>query len=215
MERTFDRVPQFDERSLNYPIRTLLPDQPRSYTWRLPAPEVLDQGREGACVGHAWAHEVAAPPKRSLSSSNLAFHIYREAQKVDEWSGEAYSGTSVLAGAKIVQSLGHMDEYRWCFSLADIALAVGRQGPVVVGLNWYSGMFSPDADGYIHPTGSLAGGHAILCNGVNIKRRRFMLTNSWGRGWGRDGTCFISFDELDRLLHEQGDACVPVRRRKS
>ncbi len=40
------------------------------------------------------------------------------------------------------------------------------------------------------------------------------MRNSWGRGWGVDGDCLISIEDLDRLLGEAGEACVPVRRVK-
>lgn len=60
-----DRLVQFDERSRGYGIVPLLEaqdkTQPRSYTWGCDI-RTLDQGREGACVGFAWAGEAAARP---------------------------------------------------------------------------------------------------------------------------------------------------------
>ena len=105
-----------------------------------------------------------------------------------------------------------MLEYRWCFNLLDTLVAIGYTGPVVLGLNWYEGMFNPDTCGYIKPTGSIAGGHAIIANGVGIKDKNIRLHNSWGNDWGINGECFMKWDDLDRLLHEQGEACVPLKR---
>lgn len=214
IERTFDRLVQFDERSRAYGIREVVAGKPRAYThncnfW-------LDQGREGACVGFAWAHELGAKPVVVAEASNeLALSIYREAQKIDEWEGENYSGTSVIAGAKAAQAKGYIQGYRWAFGLDDLILAVGRGGgPAVLGVNWYSGMFDTDSEGYIHVTGSVQGGHAILCRALDVKKRRFLLHNSWGRDWGRGGTAWISYDDMERLLHEQGEACIPTIRRK-
>lgn len=206
-----DRVVQFDERSRAFPIRELVPKKQRSYTWR--CDEWLDQGREGACVGFAWAHDMAARPKVIVTNTQQALLIYREAQRLDEWPGEAYSGTSVLAGAKVVSKLGYMPQYRWAFGLDDLILAVGYAGPAVLGINWYEGMYDTDAKGYIHPTGQLMGGHAILCHSVNIPGKYFVLHNSWGKdNFGVQGKAKISFDDMGRLLHEQGEACVPVVR---
>lgn len=211
-----DRLVQFDDRSRAYPIRATLQKigktTPRSYSW---ACDVwLDQGNEGACVGFSWAHELAAKPARNAVTPKLAHDaIYKAAQKIDEWPGEDYDGTSVLAGAKAVAAMGYMKEYRWAFGLDDLVLAVGHAGPAVLGINWYDAMFNTGVDGYVRVGGAIAGGHAILCFGVNVKAKYFRLHNSWGRDWGENGNCKVSFDDMDRLLHEGGEACVPVERR--
>ena len=211
--RKFDRLIQFDERSRKFPIRTVVPKVPRSYTWRVGLN--LDQGSEGACVGFAWAHELAARPVVQGNITNdLARRVYHEAQKIDEWPGEAYDGTSVLAGAKIVQSFGAMSEYRWAFGLEDLRLAVGHAGPAVLGIDWYEGMWDTDGDGFIHTTGEVVGGHAICCYGVDQKNKFFRLHNSWGENWGIRGACRINFADMEILLAHYGEACIPTKRIK-
>lgn len=207
---------EFDEASRNFPIRALIPTaaKPRSYTWRCDAQ--LDQDGIGACVGFAWAAELAARPVVVNGIENqLGFDIYHDAQKLDEWPGEAYEGSSVLGGAKAVMDRGFLEQYRWAFGLEDLVLAIGYKGPAVIGINWYGDMFLPDHNGVIHPTGGSPGGHAILANGVSIAKKLIRLHNSWGQAWGINGDCFISFDDLDKLLHEQGEACIPIRRLKT
>ena len=207
-----DRVVHFDEESRKFPITAIVPPKPRSYTWRCDT--WLDQGQEGACVGFSWAHELAGKPKPVKDVTNiLAQAIYQDAQKNDEWPGENYEGSSVLGGAKAVQAMGYIGEYRWAFGLDDLILALGHAGPAVLGINWYEGMFTPDADGFVRPGNSaIAGGHAILAIGVSVKGKYVKLHNSWGRDWGHNGEAKITFEDLDRLLHEQGEACVPVSR---
>jgi hypothetical protein len=207
-----DRVPQFDEQSREYPIRQLVVTKsPRSYTWRVNS--WLDQGQEGACVGFSWSHELAGRPKEVKNISNeTARAVYNKAKQLDEWAGENYEGTSVLAGAKAVQEQGYVKEYRWAFGIDDLILAVGHQGPAVLGLNWYSDMFDTDEKGFIHASGSLMGGHAIVCHGVSVKGQYFKLHNSWGKEWGVNGECKISFEDMARLLAVQGEACIPVTR---
>lgn len=206
------RIPQFDPRSRNYPIRSLLAAAlpPRSYTWS--CNQYLNQGYVSGCVGFSIAHEVVARPVALPMTYDQAMTIYREAQKIDPWPGENYPGTSVLAGIKVAMGQGYYSEYRWGFSLDDLKLAVGYRGPAVLGINWYSGMMWPDNSGVIRVQGSVEGGHAILCNGISLSRRQFRLHNSWGPNWSLGGDCFISFDDMDRLLHENGEACIPVKR---
>lgn len=207
--RVLDRLEEFDERSRNFPLRALLQEglPLRSYTWSVPVQ--LDQGREGACVGFGWSHEAAARPVKVKGITNeVAKRIYKRAQDLDEWDGNAYEGTSVLAGAKAAREEGWAPEFRWTFGLHDLLLGVGYRGPVVVGLPWMTGMMQLDAKGYLRATGVVEGGHCGLINGVDIKRRRAKFYNSWG------GACngFIDFDDLDKLLNMRGEGCVLVKR---
>ena len=212
-ERVFDRVPEFDPRSLEYPIRTLVANKARrSYTWSVPVE--LDQGREGACVGFGWAHELAARPVQVPGITNdRAFSIYRRAKQLDVWPGENYEGTSVIAGAKAVMELGYLKEYRWALGPGaanaenDLALAVGYKGPAILGTYWYEGMMEPDVNGYLRPTGNIYGGHCYLVYGYNLKTG-YKVWNSWGTGhYGN-----ITPADMITLLANQGEACIPVLR---
>lgn len=217
MVRLLGRRVEFDKASRDYPIRKLLGKtrKPRSYTWSCNT--WLDQGREGACVGYAFAHELIARPV-AINKINVgdAYNIYKTAQTLDKWPGENYDGTSILGGVKAVQKIfpTAIVEYRWAFGLNDVLDTLGYFGPICLGLNWYNGMFDTDDRGYIHRKGGIAGGHAILAVGVDHKRQRVRLHNSWGKSWGMGGDCYISFGDLDKLLKERGEACVPVKRGK-
>lgn len=219
-----DRLPQFDPASRRFRAVADIEDRKRrSYTWGI-RPR-LDQGQEGACVGFGIGQELLARPAVAdpmiVTARYAREIIYWGAQQADEWDGGSYpgaepqyEGTSVLAGLKTAVRLGWFDEYRWAFGLDDLILAVGYKGPAVIGTNWYTGMFSTDVDGYLRVTGDLAGGHCILVNGVSVRLRRFMLTNSWGTDWGFGGQCYISWEDMDRLLHEQGEAAIPAKRHR-
>jgi hypothetical protein len=68
------------------------------------------------------------------------------------------------------------------------------------------GMFDTDEKGYIHATGDVTGGHCILCRGVNVGEKYFLLRNSWGRNWGKNGDCKISFKDMKKLLANGGES---------
>ena len=68
------------------------------------------------------------------------------------------------------------------------------------------GMTDTDERGYIHATGDVVGGHCILCRGVNGREKYFLLRNSWGKNWGVNGDCKISFDDMKKLLADDGEA---------
>lgn len=221
-DRRLDRLVHYDARSRDYPIRELLDRRqitaPRSYTWACQT--VLDQGAEGACVGYGCTHELIARPKTVVKDATFAREdIYWEAQRRDPWPGGAYpgaepqyEGTAVLFGVQMLHDLGYVSEYRWAFGLQDLALAVGWRGPAILGVPWFEGMFDVDSTGFINVRGEKAGGHCILVNGVDAARRSFTLTNSWGTGWGRAGRCRISWSDMEKLLHDNGEACIPLVR---
>ena len=231
--RVLDRRPQFDPKSRLFAavepgdIRAF-----RSYTWSCGI--YTAQGYEGACVGFAWSHELSARPKVIPTYAEGAQAICDRAHELDQWEGEDYDGTSVLAGIKAVQEMLNsygkplIKEYRWAFGIQDVLRVIGYQGPVVLGIWWYEGMFEPDATGLIRVTGEQAGGHAILANGVKIVKinpllpatwdnvdkdlSRVRLHNSWGLSYGIGGDVFVSVADLDILLREDGEACIPVLR---
>ncbi len=215
------RLPEFDERSKNFPIRKILKEEgikkPRSYTWRCDLH--LDQGAMGSCVGHYIAHELTARPMVVQTDSAWALGFYYLAQELDQWPGgeypgakPRYAGSSMLGGCKAMQKRGYCTEYRHAFDFNDALLTVGYLGPVGLGINWKEGMFYPDEKGVIRNEGRVMGGHAILWKGVNVKTKMARLHNSWGEAWGTGGDCFISFEDLEGLLKEQGECVIPMGR---
>jgi hypothetical protein len=219
--RLFARLEYFDTRSRSFPISSILPQAavPRSYSWRVR--EHFDQGSDGACVAFSLGHELNARPAEvaGITPRWLVEKVYWEAQKIDPWPGGAYpgaspryEGTSVLAGVKVLHKMGAFEEYRWAFGLQDLIRGVAYNGPAIIGVNWYSGMLNTTASGFIYPTGSLLGGHAVLVRGVNVKERRFTIRNSWGKNWGMNGDAYISFSDMEALLHNRGEAVFAKKR---
>lgn len=204
----------------------------RSRTW--PLKVWLDQGKEGRCVEFGLSHELAAIPFRisdTVINDILAERkIYWPAQRRDNWAGGSYpgaspvyEGTSVLAGAGVCKEYGFYSEYRWAMNVEELARAVAYQGPAVLGVNWYQGFFDPGADGFIRiGTLGVAGGHCICCIGVRVVKNKdgapdydksyFILQNSWGKDWGQNGRCKISWTDTARLISEEGEVLLPTIR---
>lgn len=236
-----DWLPRYDPRNEMFPFASALSEEEQtepltsgmSKTWPLEAR--LDQGRQGACVGFAWTHELAAEPTgwryapkfpdgdltEPAAGELFAKLVYWDAQRRDIWPGGEYPrasprmlGTSLLAGAKVLQMAGYIRQYRWAFTVEDIARAIAYSGPVVFGTRWFEGMDRPDPDtGAITVDGSPVGGHALAVTGVDVAAEQFYLVNSWGVEWGEHGACRLGFEDMEKLLAMRGEACVPVGRK--
>lgn len=215
---TLGRLIAHDVRDLKYPLRAVI----------APAQTVADvkvkywpgndywgnQGDVSACCGFSAVHLLHSSPityKKKIPVYN-PIDLYLEAQKVDEWEGENYEGTSVRAVMKVLQAAGYIESYHWASSLLALRTAV-KSSPVVCGTGWYEDMFFPDKSGKIKIGGSLAGGHAYLIDGINENKEIFRIKNSWGRSWGRKGYAYISFEDMQRLMSEEGEICLAIEKK--
>jgi hypothetical protein len=92
------------------------------------------------------------------------------------------------------------------------ALRLLTAGPISIGVSWFQCMFEPDSNDTIHvdEQSGLAGGHQIEVAALDVDGQRVQLVNSWGPGWGADGRAWLSWTDMDLLLHLGGDVVQPV-----
>lgn len=208
-----------DPASRHYPAMGILaqPGIPRrDRTWRRGQP--YDQGQTSSCVGQTMKGILNTAPLSSQvpwkqRTALDAIDIYRDAQDYDQWEGKEpdYYGTSALGACKYLQKTDVISEYRWCFGADDVIDTLCQHGPVGIGVMWYEGMRATDADGLIHSTGAQVGGHEVELHGVRVGEKTVVGTNSWGAGWGVGGRFKLTWEDLGRLLDEDGDAVTITR----
>lgn len=205
------RIHAPDERDGLFRLSAIVTEEPKiTYRYWYANGWWGNQGNSPKCVAYSWTHWVEDGPVTHKGVAPIVNpdELYNEAQLVDEWQGEDYDGTSVRAGAKALQQRGLISEYRWAWDADTVANTILTLAPVVVGTNWYENMFYPDASGLIKVGGSIAGGHAYVLDGVNTKTKLFRIKNSWGRDWGKEGFAYISFDDMNSLIKDAGEACL-------
>ena len=136
-----------------------------------------------------------------------AHRIYSLATTLDPWEGswpEYDTGSSGLAAAKAAQQLGLGGEYLWHFGGVDEVVQSIMDGHTVgVGTWWFDGMFEPDKDGFIWPTGRLAGGHQYRARAYYEALDAVGVRCWWGDGF-RDVK--IKREVLGELLADDGDS---------
>lgn len=151
--------------------------QPDRLSWY----RFYDQGNEGACVGFGISR---AQTMRNRVMYD-AFWLYHEAQKIDEWPGTDYDGTSVNAGLKVAKSEG---------------LRRARSGMIAEGegINAYRWATSVDDV------------HAALQLPIADKMGAIPWVNSWGTYYPH--IVWVDDDVIARLLYEDGEAAVTTDR---
>lgn len=180
---------------------------------------ILNQGQLGSCTGNAITGLLACAPfcksNREAAKFNekYAVDIYSKATIIDGFPGEyppEDTGSSGLAVAKVAKSLGLISSYQWATTTNGLLTAL-QQGPVIVGIPWYSGFDTPDNEGTVHLSGSLEGGHEFLIRGYSPKRKLLFCDNSWGRYWGINGTFSITFADWESLRKQKADVTIPIK----
>lgn len=213
----FGRVYKEDSRDFNFKVSDVLnsiemPPLETKFWWA--DGWNGNQGSTPRCVAYSWSHWFEDGPviqdaiigrQKPVYDTRELYEKFREYDGIDG----NYEGTTVRGGAKTLQKLGIINQYRWANNIDDVVNTLKYLGPMVVGTKWTAGMNRPSSSKFIiRPSGKDSGGHAYLINGVDSNSEMLRIKNSWGQGWGYRGTAYIRFRDFERLLEDQGEACV-------
>ena len=207
------RLHSLDARDHAYLLRATEASRPRrSKTWPLFA-KWLDQGATGTCVGHAFRHLLTGTPQPRRDPLPSAYLIYDKAIEIDEFpeNDRDYArqfGTSVRAGARVLQGMGLISAYGWAYDIDTAIDWLCWHGPLVSGTVWLDSMFDRRKDGSVavDRTRRPVGGHAYLWAGWNEKRGAVYCVNSW-RTWGG---FWLAGEDAEWLLLQDGEVCSPT-----
>ena len=135
---------------------------------------------DGSCVGFSESRAKSLVDRVRYD----AHWLYEEAQKVDEWPGEDYEGTSVRAGLEILRTRGHR------------RLINDIQGPVRPGDGIEAYRWATSVDEV----------HSIIKMPLADSLDAVPLLNSWGRIYPH--IVWLPDSVLARLLQEDGEAAT-------
>lgn len=214
MPYALGRIVHHDPRSKMFLYEPV--DKPvRNVVWQRFSP-IIDQGDLGCCTGAAMAGWLGCAPHRANTEQangfdlEYAHKLYSLATHLDPFPGywpPTDTGSSGLAVAKAAKQFEDISSYRWATSAYGLVKAL-QSGPVIIGIPWYEGMFTPDRDGRIWPAGAVVGGHEVLIRGLS--GRDLLLSNSWGDSWGMGGEAFLPLDVWATLRKQQADVTIPI-----
>lgn len=208
-----------DSRSLAYRAPARDPATLRSIRHAINIP-IMDQGDLGSCTGHAGTAALAGDAFWSASKDAIgpgdphayAVHLYADATVIDPWPGSYTpddTGSDGLSIAKVLQSRGLISGYTHATSLEATLTALAER-PVIVGTSWLNGMYDPDSAGKLTVSGAVAGGHEYALDELDVEHQRVWMRNSWSDTWGQGGRAWLAWDDLAKLLADDGDCTVLI-----
>lgn len=170
---------------------------------------ILDQGDTEHCVGFGWADWADSDPTEEHYTDADGNAIYYEAKVIDGEPGQE-DGSTVRSGAIAMKNRTRLAGYAFgTIAEAEAWIKAGK-GVIVVGTDWTNDMFNPDANGYVTPTGGVAGGHCYVMSGVLDSEEAYLFTNSWGTSWGLSGQFKMKKSDFATLFADNGEACASV-----
>lgn len=177
--------------------------------WKDPE-AVLDQGNEGTCVGFAQAQWGNSYPIDDKFVKSDARAIYYEATVLDGAPDSTYQqGATVRSGVQAMKNRGRLTTYAESTNLTTLEAWLKANGTITIGSDWTNDMFTPNSEGYIVPTGGIAGGHSYVWDEITVAGDYGFL-NSWGSGWGVGGRFYMKKADFAKLLGNGGEAWTAV-----
>lgn len=138
--------------------------------------------KEGACTGFGTARMLSHYNRRRYDP----YFLYYEAQKIDEWPGEGYEGSSVRAALDVARTLGAARISRGAVRPPDLAEGISAN-------RW-----ATDTQDFLDAVGYGAKGY-------------IELLNSWGRS-GYPHIVRMPAETLDVLRQRDGELGIPTDR---
>lgn len=206
------------------PARLALLPKPKGVTVRKPHTrpwhigEILDQGNTSECVVHAFMAFLEAAPifHKSLGWQRSArTEMYDAARRIDGFP-MPHDGTTARAVCTIAKQRGLIAEYLWVNDEDTAKEYLATRGCLIIGIDYFDGMFSPDKHGYVEPTGNVAGGHELLERWYyGPKHYKYPDTweyqQSWGDEFGDHGIIRMKSDARRYLVTQlNGDVVLPT-----
>jgi hypothetical protein len=191
-------------------------------------PAIRDQGPRSTCLACA-ASDAHTQAHALLEPLSVEFLFYHAAQSMPGKDGAG--GITFEAARDALQNPGQPLERAWPYQYtqpmpwvvppvsrcwraeADISTVVATRNivghlktyqPVVLGIKLTAKFINPPSTGVVPAGANGFGGHAVLAVGLGRRRSGtvfFLIRNSWGKAWGKDGYAWLPSRYLtDKLI---------------
>jgi len=185
---------------------------------------ILNQGREGSCVGHALAAAINyLNQKRDTQFTASRRMLYEMARKNDQWPGEDYEGSSIRGAIKGWRNMGVCSEelypyiagspgmlkieaakearsngvgayYRLAPNLSHFHAALNESGVIIVSAKVHSGWNKLKDEKIPYNEDQEVLGGHAFAI-VGYNNEGFWVQNSWGKSWASSGLALWRYED--------------------
>ena len=181
--------------------------EPVNVNWPFPG-DTLNQDQTNHCVGFSMADYLINLPINTPCTNKDGHDFYYACKVLDGEPGNE-DGSYVRSAAKALKNMGRINAYAFAPNIPTLRWWLINKGPLIMGTAWTEGMFTPDKNNVIHPTGSIVGGHAYIIDELK-DGNLYGIQNSWGAYWGQNGKAYISESDLSFIFADGGEALSAV-----
>lgn len=180
---------------------------------------VFDQGKVGSCTANAALGCLATAPfghpgVQFTEADALALYELETRLDDRQLPGQYPPDDTGSSGPWSMMALEQQGRIASWVHTRDThtALRLLTRGPVSFGAPWFRSMLTPDATGTIRidEATDVVGGHQVCLVGNDAQNQRVRIRNSWGPQWADQGHAWLSWTDLDLLMHRGGDVTQPV-----
>ncbi len=193
---------------------------------------ILDQKDEPACTGFALAAVINyLNQQRGDEDKRVSMRmLYEMARRNDEWQGEDYAGSSCRGAIKGWYNMGVAEEKLWSYQankpgnfsveaaknarantvgayyrlnhrVSDFHAALNEAGVIYCSARVHQGWEQQQVkQGEINDSDQFSGSHAFAI--VGYDERGFLVQNSWGKTWGKDGLAIWTYEDWQKNIQD-------------
>lgn len=162
---------------------------------------ITDQGSTNMCVTHAvacflnWVTDMKLKTSKKDNNIDIKQIYAARADKSGDNGMSIKEALSLLRKSGVKSSTGviKIHDFAMIGSEQIMKQAILCNGPVLIALPVYDSSRNDFWNG-----SSLEGGHCVAVVGYN--KEGFVIRNSWGRSYGRDGYWTLPYSDFDKIM---------------
>lgn len=171
---------------------------PDSFSYENVMPSVRDQGATSMCVCYTLT-SILDFLHNSLTGESKKFNNYPLETLYNQRINKNVDGMQIKTALKYLRHTGlngqKIANYAMCKSILSAKQAIVMNGPLAIGLPVYSNDTS-----FWKYGDKLMGGHAVTL--VGYTKDGFILRNSWGYDYGKNGHSVLSYSDFANFCFE-------------